>query len=109
MTGGFGDGDEETLDDALIALHDPARRALLYSLADDSTVPVDPDAVLDDGEGPPSFDEISLRHRHLPKLEAAGLASYVEDDEVVERTERFEELRPLVESLREYECGDDGR
>jgi len=101
------DGFEQTLNDALIALHDPARRSLVYSLADDDRVAIDPDSVPDDETNAVlSLDEVALRHRHLPKLEECGIASYREDEEVVERTDRFEEIRPLVESLREYENAD---
>lgn len=89
-----------SFDAQLDALGHVSRRRLLRSLANASA----------DGELPLRFDRdaedgldrnalLSMRHVHLPKLEAHGFIDANPERHTVDKGPRFEEIRPLVELL----------
>ncbi|RAW45651.1 ArsR family transcriptional regulator [Halorubrum sp. 48-1-W] len=89
-------------DSHLDALGHVARRRLLLALldtssADDGAVEFDRLAS-DSAEGDPL---LSMRHRHLPKLEEHGFIDVDPDSRSVSKGPHFEEIRPLLELLDE--------
>lgn len=91
-------------DEAFDLLSDGHRRKLLLALLDrgvrDDTEPWLPlDAIVD-----PEDREFELRlyHEHLPKLEATAVIDWRRDARKIRAGRRFDELRPLLELLREH-------
>lgn len=96
--------DPESLDRTLAALADPLRRSVVAYLAAEER-PVSRDELVDHAATAPASDgpggrdrhgvAVALYHRHLPELEAADLAVYDPEDELV---------RPTEETLRAVDC-----
>lgn len=78
------------------------RRRLLFALLDHNPqqeVQEPAGATLDGVEK--ENVQIEMYHRHLPKLEDAGFIRWKRDAQQVTKGPVFEEIRPLLESLRE--------
>lgn len=91
------------IDQALRSMQHPLRRRILYSLLErDSeeglTVPGD---VHRDGED--EATNLELVHRHLPMLEDCGLIHWSPSVGCVRQGPAFDDVRPLMESVREQE------
>jgi hypothetical protein len=88
------------LDTSLRLLADRERRRILLTLLDEESAR-DGTAVPSDRSAPSDADPTALYHSHLPKLDEVGLVRWDQEDHTVERGPRFEELRPLLETLDE--------
>lgn len=103
------------LDDAFRALAHPERRQLLRTLAahhpQPDQSPQSSDDVTVDLERHGVDTRISMHHRHLPLLEAAGFIDRSEDDQLITRGPNFEVLRPYLQAIEEMDLpgGTDGR
>lgn len=79
--------DAVSVDDAFDALADTTRRHLLYYLAEEADGPAEVSDLAErlhardpvDGYRDRRTIHVGLRHRHLPKLEAAGLVEHDPD------------------------------
>ncbi|AUV80735.1 transcriptional regulator [Salinigranum rubrum] len=88
-----------TLDEQFSALADEYRRQLLVSLETKSTRPARLLSSTEAGSHGPEFEDLLLRHVHLPKLVAHGYIDWNEETWQVTRGPKFEELRPLLRVL----------
>lgn len=93
-----------SLDTFFEILANTSRRQLLFSLLerdrlddDHPHVPADVNGT-EDRERPSS---LRMRHVHLPKLSAADVIEWNRDGSTVWRGPRFEDIRPLVQMVRE--------
>lgn len=92
-----------SLDTTFQVLSDGRRRRLLVTLEDQGSsgesvrVPDD----LPTGEQDPERVRIEMYHRHLPTLEAAGYVQWDRDTFEVKRGPSFDEIRPLLDYVRE--------
>lgn len=94
------------VDQLLKALSNQTRRHIVRSLAEHNP---------NSGQDPAieeldiaTADEVEARetllyHQHLPRLDEVGLIEWDEDTGVVTRGPRFEDSRPLIESIVELE------
>lgn len=93
------------LDDALETLADYRRRELLFAVRETrgtvETVSVPEDAV--DGETPGDRVVHEYRHVHLPMLEDHGYIHWDRRRDQIGEGPRFDELRPLLETIERYE------
>ncbi|WP_415380459.1 ArsR family transcriptional regulator [Halosimplex sp. TS25] len=78
------------------------RRYLLFALLDHNPQQEvqEPDGVVLD-EIEKEKVQMEMYHMHLPKLEDAGFIRWNRDEQQVEKGPVFEEIRPLLEQLRE--------
>lgn len=87
-------------------LADSSRRQLLVAL--DHHSPQNNGAYLPatevtcDDEDEEDRQTLQLIHSHLPKLDDVGLIEWDRETHGVREGPRFDEIRPLVESLRDY-------
>lgn len=93
----------QSLDECYDALADAQRRRLLVGLLEenprtDSPIDLDapPDVVADDAA------RIEHRHVHLPKLDDYGFVEWTPSIDCVEKGPRFEEIRPMLETLASH-------
>lgn len=96
--------EKASLDSLLKILADTYRRQLLVTLLehdsrDDDDSPLPADVIGSDEHD----NQLSLQmtHVHLPKLANADIIEWDRDDHTVQKGSRFEEIRPLVEVVRE--------
>lgn len=98
--------DEATSSDVFRAIADEYRRGLLVALLEhdvqDVGDPSLPAHVTLDGERP-APSRIRITNVHLPRLERAEFVEWNRDANVVRRGPRFEEVRPLLEWLYDYD------
>ena len=94
----------QPLDDCYDALADSRRRRLLFGLLEenpqtDSPIDLDtpPDPIVTDEAA-----RIEHRHVHLPKLDDYGFVEWTPSLNCVETGPRFEEIRPILESLADH-------
>ncbi len=99
----------DSVDDALRALSDPARRGMMYVLSDGNGDRLGYDELVDEmvergyvEEASRETFEIGLNHRHLPKLEDTGVINYNKEQGYVERVPH-EKVDQIVDSLEEIE------
>lgn len=91
----------ESLDDLFQALSDERRRQVLFALLDhDGRGAV---SVPDGGStgGEPGSRRVEMHHVHLPKLVDMGLVEWDRDASRVGTGPNFEDVRPVLESLRD--------
>lgn len=92
------------MDEYFEALTNIHRRRLLVALLehnpqrDNLDVPTD----VHEGEKPVEVLQIELFHSPLPMLEAAGFICWNRDTHDVVKGPRFEEIRPLLELMRDH-------
>jgi hypothetical protein len=86
------------------AVADATRRDVLSALdaapSEDAVLPVS-DTVAPADVARTERMQILLHHVHLPKLSASGLVTWDRDAGTVSRGPRFDQVRPLLRSLRE--------
>lgn len=100
-----------TFDTVLDLCRDQQRRIVLVALADEKralTVRDLTQAIVKHDHNTPLTEiseevvtriHISLHHRHLPKLEAAGIIEYDPERNVVELTDEFDRLEPVLSAI----------
>ena len=93
-----------TFDEMLDAVGHIQRRKLLVALLAHN--PQDDESVAVTADG--SVDEeltrlVEMQHVHLPKLEDYGFISWNRETNEVSKRPNFEEIRPLLELLRDHE------
>ncbi|WP_435157367.1 hypothetical protein [Haladaptatus sp. DFWS20] len=95
---------EASLDTFLKILADTDRRQLLValleydSLDDDySQIPAD----VTNSDEQESQLSLQMTHIHLPKLDDADIIEWNQDDYAVRKGPRFDEIRPLLQMIRE--------
>jgi hypothetical protein len=88
-----------SLDATFDVLGNRYRRRLLIALAEG-----EPRHAVDGlgSDDDPSEMRIELRHRHLPKLEDAGVVEWDRETNELWRGRRFEAVRPVLEMLSEH-------
>ncbi|AGB36776.1 hypothetical protein [Natronococcus occultus] len=91
-------------DEAFELLSDGNRRELLLALLDrDLRVGTDPqlsvDTIVESGN---RESELCLYHAHLPKLESVAVIDWQRERDEIRTGRRFDELRPLLELLRDH-------
>jgi len=93
-----------SLDDALDALADRWRRALLLALLESNPQSTDPPAwKIDGGDDEDELDPlVKLRHVHLPKLEDYGFVEWDREADEIRKGPQFAEIRPLLELLDDH-------
>lgn len=93
-----------TMDEYLQALTDTHRRRLLVALLEHNpqrdTVAVPED--VHEGEKALETLQTKFYHSHLPRLEEAGFIRWNRDTHEVVKGPRFEEIRPLLELMRDH-------
>lgn len=93
----------EPIDTKLEMVSDSQRRELLLSLQDrspqDTGVHSGSVSMADGGRK----SQVEMHHRHLPKLEEAGLVTWNRDAGRVSRGPAFDDVRPLLALLEESE------
>lgn len=91
------------VDDTLDALSDSIRRQVLLAL-------LDRDTALDLNNSDPAINgpfDVALYNIHLPKLDEAGYICWDRERSTIEKGPRFDEIRPLLTVLADYEeCPD---
>lgn len=96
---------QTSLDVALSVLAGRYRRALLGALLasgpTETGEPVHPSDIYRPTVDPRSF-EMEMHHTHLPKLEQREYIEWDRDTDLVWRGPRFDEVRPILEVLREH-------
>ena len=95
---------QRTFDEILDALGHIQRRKLLRALLthnpqDDEPVVVD----ANESEAEELSRLVEMRHVHLPKLEDYGFIDWNRDTNEVSKGPKFDEIRPLLELLRDHE------
>jgi predicted transcriptional regulator len=95
---------EGSLDTFFEILANTYRRQLLFSLLehdrlDDDYSPTSADVTSSDDQE--SQRSIQMIHTHLPKLDDADIIEWNQDNQTVRKGSRFDEIRPLVQMLRE--------
>ena len=93
-----------TFDDMLDAVGHIQRRKLLVALLahnpqDDEAVTVVENESMDEALG----RLVDMHHVHLPKLEEYGFITWNQATNEVSKGPNFEEIRPLLELLRDHE------
>lgn len=93
-----------TFDEMLDAVGDIQRRKLLVALLthnpqDDESVAI----VADESADEELTRLVEMQHVHLPKLEDYGFITWNRDTNEVSKGPNFEEIRPLLELLRDHE------
>jgi hypothetical protein len=93
------------MDAAFDALANRYRRSLLLSLLEhnpqEETDPhLAPDEAVDDETL--AALEADIAHKHLPKLEAAGVIEWDRDAEQIVKGPKFDEIRPLLLLIAEH-------
>lgn len=93
----------QNIDNLFDSLADAQRRHLLFTLLETEQLTEDtthldtpPDDILRE-----EIDRIKRRHVHLPKLNDYGFVEWHPDRARIDRGPRFEEVRPVLEVLRE--------
>ena len=99
-------GEHEGLpfDEILDAMSHVRRRELLFALL--AKNPRDPASLIDaEDESEREVMEflVQMRHVHLPKLEEYGIIQWDREGEEVVKGPKFDEIRPLLELLRNHE------
>ena len=95
------------MDEYLEALADTHRRRLLVALLehnpqrDTGAVPED----VHEGEKALAALQTQFHHSHLPRLEDAGFVRWNRDTHEVMKGPRFDEIRPLLELMRDHADG----
>ncbi|SHL34476.1 hypothetical protein SAMN05444342_3595 [Haladaptatus paucihalophilus DX253] len=101
---------ELSLDDVLDVLANRYRRRLLLTLIDQNDQDDDTqgpgDVTIEDEEL--NLPKIQMVHTHLPKLEDMGLIEWNRDSNEVKKGPKFEDIRPLLESMRDHDNLPDG-
>ena len=93
-----------SFDELLDAVGHVQRRKLLVALLshnpqDDEPVVIDADESADE-----EFARlVEMQHVHLPKLEEYGLIDWNRETNEVSKGPQFDEIRPLLELLRDHE------
>ncbi|WP_335998898.1 DUF7344 domain-containing protein [Halorientalis halophila] len=93
------------LDGLFSVLSDETRRHVLTTIAECSPREASeftPDELRSDENAAQRF-ESELYHRHLPRLDAAGVVSWDREADAIRRGPNFEEIRPLIELVSERE------
>lgn len=86
------------------AMANVQRRKLLVALLDHNPQDDSPVVVVDsDGETDALNRLLEMNHVHLPKLEAYGFIDWDKDRHQVMKGENFDEIRPLLELLKNHE------
>lgn len=96
---------ELSLDDVLDVLASRYRRQLLFALIDQNgqknDTQVSSHVTIEDGDL--NLPKIQMVHTHLPKLEDVGLIEWNQDSSEVKKGPLFEDIRPLLESMRDHD------
>ncbi|ODR83267.1 hypothetical protein BG842_09920 [Haladaptatus sp. W1] len=96
---------ELSLDDVFDVLANRYRRRLLFALIDhnaqDDSTRVSADVTIEDENA--NHLKIQMVHTHLPKLDERGLIEWNRDSNQVEKGARFEDIRPLLELIRDHD------
>lgn len=93
----------KSLDKQLDAVAHADRRRLLTTLLDGQSQVTTPITVEELQNKTALFDEtVALHHQHLPKLADLGVIQWDRQHNHVTRGPEFDELRPLLEMLRDY-------
>ena len=94
-----------SLDEMFDVLRNPYRRRLLVALLDhnpqeedDPQIPADVSMADDDLD----LLQVQMQHVHLPKLVQIGFVEWDEDANTVSKGPRFDEIRPLLELMRDH-------
>lgn len=94
---------EDAGDDAFDALSDATRRQVLMVL-------LNRDTALDLNDSDPviyGLFDVALYNIHLPKLDETGYIRWDRERSMIEKGPRFDEIRPLLTVLADYEeCPD---
>ena len=89
----------DELDAAYKNLAAEERRQVMYALAESGETEIKIERIADEET------MLSMLHNHLPKLAEGGFVEYEanEDEMVIRRGPRFEELKVFLEGLQDYE------
>jgi hypothetical protein len=92
------------MDELFEALSNVHRRRLLVALLDHNPQRDDVDVPEDVHEGEKALETLQseLYHSHLPRLEEAGFIGWNRDAHEVVKGPRFDEIRPLLELMRDH-------
>ncbi|WP_049928424.1 DUF7344 domain-containing protein [Halopiger goleimassiliensis] len=107
-------GEGAWLDTVFDLLSQPRRRYVLYYLLENERAAIDELAravaraergtSLEKGDGSGTSEiEISLVHRHVPKLETTDIVEYDPQDDTVAMGDEFEAVRDVLERSRGFE------
>ncbi|WP_254612497.1 DUF7344 domain-containing protein [Haloterrigena gelatinilytica] len=90
------------LDEIMAALADEHRRELLVALSEHNPQEAvqTPEGVQLDGEQLDDL-QVELCHNHLPRLEDAGFVEWKQEQHVVVKGPKFEEIEPVLELFEE--------
>ncbi len=92
------------MDECFEALANIHRRRMLVALLDhnpqEDTIAVPED--VHDGEQALEVLQTEFYHSHLPQLEEAGFIGWNRDTHEVVKGPRFDEIRPLLELMRDH-------
>lgn len=85
-------------------LSDPLRRRVLHTVAErDESIELDTlgaETIMEAEEW--NAHQIALYHTHLPRLDDHGLIQWDREERIIEEGDRFEEVRPLLDSLDSF-------
>lgn len=87
-------GDTIKLDRVLRLLTDSKRREVVILLREHDPAPVD-------RLEPEDAEKVELHHRHLPRLESAGVISWNDEDDVIGRGERYRQVENALAAVEE--------
>ena len=95
---------KRAMDNQFEALSNVHRRRLLVALLDHNPQRDAVDVPEDVHEGDKALEPLQseLYHSHLPRLEEAGFIRWNRDTHEVTRGPRFDEIRPLLELMRDH-------
>jgi len=95
-------GKTSSFDEMLATVADTHRRTLLLALLEEN--PQDELPVGNDDSADDAVEQlVQMRHVHLPKLVEYGFINWDEEANEVTKGPNFEEIRPLLELLRDHE------
>lgn len=95
-------GKTSSFDEMLAAVADTHRRTLLLALLEEN--PQDESPVGNDDSDDDAVEQLTqMRYVHLPKLVEYGFINWDKEASEVTKGPNFEEIRPLLELLRDHE------
>lgn len=96
-------GQTRNFDELLDALASVQRRRLLVALLVHNPQDEAPPSVAEEGKAAEVERLVKMEHVHLPKLDEYGFIDWDREANEVNKGERFEEVRPLLELLADHE------
>jgi len=96
-------GQTRNFDELLDALASVQRRRLLVALLVHNPQDEAPPSVAEEGKAAEVERLVKMEHVHLPKLDEYGFIDWDREANEVNKGERFEEIRPLLELLADHE------